>query len=648
MQAVKSGDVSVYTISGAEARPLPDWLVRRRKRSLKNDPNFQHRVELLQDFEFEESSRCIRVSEDGDWIMSTGEYKPQIHVHYTAHLSLSFARHTKSLNTTFQLLSTDYSKSIHLQSNRAIELHTKGGLHFETRVPRYGRDLAYDKLSTEALIGSVGLNEDGNGEVYRLNLELGRFMKSYEVDVGTDDAVEKGLQGSIGVGSINKVAIAENSHGLCAFGTSIGTIEFFDPRSKHRVAIISDRLNGEVTALDFSPSGLSLATGGSTGLVKIFDLRSPVPLLQKDHGMSEPIKEIMHLTTASQERKMLVADKNMIKIWDELDGKSWAAIEPSVDINSVAWVKHTGMLLSANEGKQQHAWFIPQLGAAPRWCTFLDNMVEEMAEEIHTDTYDNYKFLELHELKSLGLAHLVGKSNLLRPYMHGFFVAYKLYDQARLIANPYAWEEERAKRVKEKVEKERASRIRGQKKVKVNQRLADKLLKRQENRAEIDPKAGILGDPRFSKIFEDEEFRIDENSREFQLLNPSTKVDQDNDSDVNMDASSSGEDENSNTSDERDDEVVAPKPEASNRMEMKVSSSSKGTGRQARDTALGSRTPKSGRVTKKHGGEVVGERAMTFVPESRKKKIEKEVEPVARDKHSGNRRSASGNVFRRM
>tara|TARA_R110002003_G_scaffold62_2_gene5565 strand:+ start:21503 stop:21730 length:228 start_codon:yes stop_codon:yes gene_type:complete len=44
-------------------------------RSLKNDPEFANRVELLQDFDFEEASQCVRVSEDGDWVMSTGTYK---------------------------------------------------------------------------------------------------------------------------------------------------------------------------------------------------------------------------------------------------------------------------------------------------------------------------------------------------------------------------------------------------------------------------------------------------------------------------------------------------------------------------------------------------------------------------------------------
>ena len=98
---ISSGAVPVYTISGSEARPLPEWLIRKRKRSLKNDPEFANRVDLLQDFEFEEASQCVRVSEDGDWVMSTGTYKPQIHVHYLPHLSLSFARHTNTLVRSF-------------------------------------------------------------------------------------------------------------------------------------------------------------------------------------------------------------------------------------------------------------------------------------------------------------------------------------------------------------------------------------------------------------------------------------------------------------------------------------------------------------------------------------------------------------------
>jgi ribosome biogenesis protein ENP2 len=82
MQLTNAGPVPVYTISGpSTARQLPDWLARRRKRSLKNDPEWSNRVELLQDFGMPEASSKVAVSEDGLWVMTTGTYKPQMRVH---------------------------------------------------------------------------------------------------------------------------------------------------------------------------------------------------------------------------------------------------------------------------------------------------------------------------------------------------------------------------------------------------------------------------------------------------------------------------------------------------------------------------------------------------------------------------------------
>ncbi|KAM0331493.1 hypothetical protein ACHAQA_003169 [Verticillium albo-atrum] len=634
MKLTNPGTVPVYTISGAStARPLPDWLARRRKRSLKNDVEYQNRVELLQDFEFEEASNCIAVSEDGEWSVSAGTYKPQIHVHTLSQLCLSFARHTESLTEKLAILSSDYSKTLLLQSDRRLELHTPMGLHYGIRIPRYGRDLVYDRQSAEVLVPSVGVDSDGFGEVFRLNLEVGRFMKSFQVDVGGDEA-GAGLQGSIDAGSVNTAAIAENSHGLAAFGTSIGTVEFWDPRSKSRVALLSSQ-EGGITALDFNNSGLSLATGSSNGMVQLFDMRRPIPLLSKDQGYGFPIKKLIHMTTASQEKKVMSADKRIIKIWDELDGEPFTSVEPIVDLNDVAWCKDTGMLLTANEGQQQHSFFIPSLGPAPKWCSFLDNMVEEMAEEVPTETYDNYKFLTLAELKSLSLAHLIGKTNLLRPYMHGYFVASKLYDQARLIANPYIWEEEKTKRIKEKVEKERESRIRGKKKVKVNQKLADKLLQRQENREKVDTEAGMLGDDRFAKIFEDEAFKVDETSREYHQLNPSSTPF----------ALSGAPARNTQGKDDGSREPSRQPKQTPADMTMRVSNSSMGNG--PKDTALGSRAHKSGRVSKVRG-DVVGERQVSFVPAPKHKKKPQQFDSEPRDKKSGPRRSASSNTFRKL
>ncbi|KAJ5717833.1 Ribosome biogenesis protein ENP2 [Penicillium malachiteum] len=717
MKLSNQSEVPVYTISGSNtARPLPEWLAKRRKRSLKDDPEYANRVELLQDFEFEEASQCVRVSEDGEWVMSTGTYKPQIHTHYLPQLSLSWARHTVALNTTFLLLSSDYSKSLHLQSDRSLEFHTPSGCHYTTRLPRYGRDLVYDRQSTEALIPSVGVNQDGMGEVFRLNLEMGRYMRSFEVDVGGDDFTSAGggtLQGGINTGSINTGAIAEESHNLLAFGTSIGTVELWDPRAKGRAGVLlppttqfsTDEGRAEITALEFQRSGLTLGTGSSNGLIHLYDLRSPVPLLKKDQGYGFPIHTLKFLqpSTATREAtldpKIMSADKRIIKIWDPRDGTPWTSVEPAVDINSVAWCKDSGMLLTANEGRQQHSFFIPQLGPAPKWCSFLDNLVEEMAEDPNDPNaftssqagavYDNYKFLTVPQLRTLNLEHLIGRTNLLRPYMHGYFVAQRLYEEARLITNPYIWEEERAKRVKEKIDKERESRIRGKKKaaVKVNKRLAERLMdaeekaerKRAQRVLERGGDAGMveapatttesktaLGDSRFAKLFEDEDFAIDETSREFQLLNPSTKpqperkergltaVEQEAVDEV---PGSSDDDSASEAEPARHTKEGATKKISSADYKrtkrapprMQVSSSARTTS--TRDRSFGSRAQnmKAKHRPSRSGG-AVGEREISFMPASKSKKDKPEVQydKTASSFRSKDRRSASNNAFRGM
>ena len=44
--------------------------------------------------------------------------------------------------------------------------------------------------------------------------------------------------------------------------------------------------------------------------------------------------------------------------------------------------------------------------------------------------YDDYKFVTSKELESLGLSNLVG-SNLLRAYMHGYFIDMRLYSKVQ-------------------------------------------------------------------------------------------------------------------------------------------------------------------------------------------------------------------------
>lgn len=152
-------------------------------------------------------------------------------------------------------------------------------------------------------------------------------------------------------------------------------------------------------------------------------------------------------------------------------------------------------------------------------------------------------------ISSLGLDHLVG-TPALKPYMHGYFVSLQLYDTARVIANPYAYEEHRERVVKDKMDKMAETRIRSKKdsNVKINKALAEKVRKEEERAKkkqarklskaheaeeamEVDEEEekgtetdapNLLNDPRFKALFENPEFQVDENTREFALLNPST------------------------------------------------------------------------------------------------------------------------------
>lgn len=574
-------------------------------------------------------------------------------------------------------------------------------------------------MSAEALIPAVGVNENGNGEVFRLNLEAGRYMRGYEVDVGGDDMTSAGggaLQGGIATGSVNTAAIAEESHSLLAFGTSLGTVEFWDPRVRGRIGMLqgpaqADLIDGrsEITALQFDRSGLVLAAGSSTGLIHLYDLRSSSPVLKKDQGYGYPIQTLIFLASSTMtqaqtsESKILSSDKRIIKIWDIKNGAPWTSVEPAVDLNCVAWCKDSGMLLTANEGRQQHAFFIPQLGPAPKWCSFLDNLVEEMAEDPNDpsafagqstgETYDNYKFLTMQQLETLNLSHLVGTTSLLRPYMHGYFVAQRLYEEAKLIADPSIWEE-RSKRVKAKIDSERESRIRGNKKVitKVNRRLAEKMIDRVEKNelrrakrvlkkggndntdklvneatGEIeDEVAGLLVDPRFAKLFQDEDFAIDETSREFQSLNPSTrpatvpKGSRDRPLTA-VEEEALGGIPASTTSDSSTDEedMPAPKVRDSGRIssssykrsghrsqnpQMIVSSSKKPLSSQ--DRSFASRVKQQKQIKTTAVRTIGGEREITFMPEKKRKALAVEEKKDTNQRRDKGRRSASGNVFR--
>ncbi|CAN3371415.1 hypothetical protein DIURU_005113 [Diutina rugosa] len=644
LKSTTAGNVSVYQVSGSNvARSLPDWIAKKRKRALKNDLDYQNRIELVQDFEFEEASNKIKVTPDGQYAMATGTYKPQIHVYDLANLSLKFDRHTDSENIDFVILSDDWTKSVHLQNDRHLEFQTKGGIHYKTRIPKFGRALTYNPVNTDILVAASG------NEVYRLNLEQGRFLNPYTLE--TD-------QGA------NCVDIS-SAHGLVGVGLEEGTVEFWDPRSRSRAAKLMVNDQNQVTALKFRDDGLNFAVGTSDGNSLLYDLRTSVPSVVKDQGYGYSIKNLIWLPG----ERVLSCDKRIAKIWDRNNGKPFASMEPNVDINDICWVPDSGMFFMANEGIAMHTYYIPNLGPAPKWCSFLDNVTEELEEKPSASVYSNYRFITADEVKKLNLAHLVG-TKVMRSYMHGFFIDNELYDKVSLIANPNSLRDQRERDIRKRIEKERESRIRStgaitNTKVKVNKDLAKKLSEKQgEDAAE-----SVVNDDRFKELFENPDFAIDESSHDYKQLNPVgkpenkprglTAVEEEDMMEVNSDDESSSESEaeeddaNKQKVREKMARIQKEREEATKFMnEMKAAEPQKKT----KELTLGDQAarihkPKPNRDSRvrRHAR---GEAEITFVPKKKpsKREVERDEEKQGRAKPraSKERRSGGRNQFRGM
>lgn len=135
------------------------------------------------------------------------------------------------------------------------------------------------------------------------------------------------------------------------------------------------------------------------------------------------------------------------------------------------------------------------------------------------------------ELETLGLDNLIG-TNVLRAYMHGYFMDIRLYKKAKLINEPFNFDEFKQRKIKEKMEKERENRVKISHKLpSVNTELAKRLIEEKEDtlnkssrqkskQAAKGALANIMEDNRFAELFTDPNYQIDPNSDEFRLLNP--------------------------------------------------------------------------------------------------------------------------------
>ncbi|GAU42504.1 hypothetical protein TSUD_101180 [Trifolium subterraneum] len=331
-----------------------------------------------------------------------------------------------------------------------------------------GRDITYDHWSCDLLCAA------SSPELYRINLEQGRFLSSFNTQSP----------------ALN-VVCRSKLHGLVACGGEDGAVECFDTRVRSSVGRIdavgpSGDGDQEVTSLEFNGDGLSMAVGSSAGKVLIYDLRSSRPVRIEDHMYGSPILDIKWHHTLNFERPMLItSDNHVVRIWDPATGEGLTSIEPTTGaINDVCTFPGSGLILLALDSSQIPSYFIPSLGPAPKWCSSLENFT------------------------------------------------------AKALADPFEFEEYFEQHKREKLEKERESRITIKRKLpKVNRGLASRLLETEDTENEkrdaveddktkkkSNKKKGIsmqdLEDDRFKAIFTNKEFEIKEDSEEYLALHP--------------------------------------------------------------------------------------------------------------------------------
>ncbi|KAJ6870378.1 hypothetical protein NC652_036114 [Populus alba x Populus x berolinensis] len=525
LKSTSINGVKMYMVSSQQRNPA-SWVGSKKQRPSRKDKNYQQKIELVQDLTFPTATSRIKVTPDGEFLIASGIYPPQIKVYELREFALKFERHFDSEIIDFQILDDDYSKLAFLCADRSVCLHAKYGKHYTLRIPRMGRDMAYDCWSCDLLCAA------SSSDLYRINLEKGQFLSPLRTQ-------SPGLN----------VVCRSKLHGLVACGGDDGAVECFDMRTKSSIGRINavehgGDINEEVTALKFDEDGgFTMAVGSSGGKVLLYDLRSSHPMRVKDHMYGSAILDIKwHRTLNSERQKLITTDKHVVRIWDPETGDGMTSIEPTAGtINDICVFSKSGLMFLALDCSQIPSYFIPSLGPAPKWLPSIENLTEEMEEDAQTTIYDNFKFLTKEDLEKLNLTSLIG-TNLLRASMHGFFIDYKLYKKAKQYTEPFEYETYREQQTQKKLEEQFVSRITIPKKLpKVNRKLAASVIEKEAEIEQIEDdknetkkasrkKKGlgpeIFEDERFKALFEDKDFEIDENSKEYLALHPMASMKQ--------------------------------------------------------------------------------------------------------------------------
>ncbi|KAL8433035.1 hypothetical protein ACSSS7_004146 [Eimeria intestinalis] len=199
-----------------------------------------------------------------------------------------------------------------------------------------------------------------------------------------------------------------------------------------------------------------------------------------------------------------------------------------VRFSSFSFYGDSGLVVASTDHKQMAAYFLPSIGLAPKWCPMLDGLTEELEEQqqkgdgsaaVSASSYATLQFLTEQQMQQLNAHQLIG-TPLVTRYLHGYFISRDLYAQLKAAAEPFAFEVYRQQKIEERLEKKKPMRIQVRRKLpKTNAEFADKLQKilestdknaskREKRQAAV--AAGLLQDDRFSRLFTNPDFQLEQ------------------------------------------------------------------------------------------------------------------------------------------
>ncbi|KAG6735350.1 hypothetical protein POTOM_062083 [Populus tomentosa] len=112
--------VKMYMVSSQQRNPA-SWVGSKKKRPSRK---------LVQDLTSPTATSRIKVTPDGEFLIASGIYPPQIEVYELREFALKFERHFDSEIIDFQILDDDCSKLAFLCADHSVCLHAKYGKHY--------------------------------------------------------------------------------------------------------------------------------------------------------------------------------------------------------------------------------------------------------------------------------------------------------------------------------------------------------------------------------------------------------------------------------------------------------------------------------------------------------------------------------------